>query len=135
MSANIDSQNKQPVVDETPVVDFREEDKKDPIKNDDDHDLLEELQKEIKQEPVNKTDHALALDDKNAKLTTEIKEDEGKLNDNDDPLEKEDLLGNKQEKGDENEAAYKKLFENRDKTLQQKEYSDKQGRNIQAEDD
>jgi hypothetical protein len=125
MSTNIDSQNKQPVVDETPVVDFREEDKKDPIKNDDDHDLLDDLQKEIKQEPADKTDHALALGDK--KPTTEIKDDVGNLNDNEDPLEKEDLLGNKQEKGDENEAAYKKLFENRDKTLQQKEYNDKQG--------
>jgi hypothetical protein len=121
MSANIDSQNKLPVVDETPVVDFREEDKKDPIKNDDDHDLLEELQKEIKPEPAEKTDHAMTLDDKNAKPTTEIKEDERRDNDNEDPIEKEDLLGDKQEKGDENEAAYKKLFENRDKTLQQKE--------------
>ena len=95
---------------ETPVVDFKEEEKKSTI--------VDEKGKEVTTNQEGKT-NPQENPDNDAEPNKEI-DFEDKLPDDEDPIKNTpiDTANN----AIDNESAYKKLIENKDKTLQQKEY-------------
>ena len=129
--------NPKKLPEETPVIDFKENS---PIANNE-HDLLDDLQKDLNY-PSNPEHQEGSNGNKTPKLENEdaiadnkIKDDpfgSKMLNDEDDDIGKNPMNddGPSIPKADEGEAGYKKLIENRDKTLQQKEYTSDKGRNL-----
>ena len=125
---SIEQNNQKKLPEETPVIDFKEDS---PIANND-HDLLDDLQKDLKDpsnpDPIEGSNGIKTpkLDDNDHFAVNPIKEDQFGdkiLDEDDDAIGKNPINdGPSLPKADEGEAGYKKLIENRDKTLQQKEY-------------
>jgi hypothetical protein len=99
---------------ETPVVDFKEEEKKATIVDDKGKEVTNTL--EEKPDPQDNL-----LNDNDIELNKEKDFEEDKVFNDDDPI-KNIPINTANSPSIDNESAYKKLIENKDKTLQQKEY-------------